>query len=87
MDVEEILTALQSVGASDYPPFLSGTLRELRLASANSFMKNDRATDNTTSTDRQPSREEAIALLKGCVYRKPRPGRSGDEVRQGSGLT
>ena len=28
-------------------------------------MKNNRATDNTTSTDRQPSREEAIALLKG----------------------
>lgn len=65
MDVEEILTALQSVGASDYPPFLRGTLRESRLASASSFMKNDRATDNTTNTDRQPSREEAIALLKG----------------------
>lgn len=35
------------------------------LASASGFMKNDRATDNATSTDCHPSREEAIPLFKG----------------------
>jgi len=27
--------------------------------------------------------DRRIARCKGCVYRKPKPGRSGDEVRQG----
>lgn len=65
MDVEEKVTALQSARSCNTFPILSGTLRELRLASASGFMKNDRANDDAATADCQPSREEAIALLKG----------------------
>ena len=42
--------------------------------------------NNLLGAERRHSRLPAVDHYR-CLYRKPKPGRSGDEVRQGSRVT
>jgi hypothetical protein len=41
---------------------------------------------STARVEDSADRRTELAADRTCVYRKPRPGRSGDEARQGSGV-
>jgi hypothetical protein len=77
-----ILTASTEFSTNPLSPRATSSATRRRSALAGKALKGDKPADLPVQ---QATKVELYINLKTCVYRKPKPGHSGDEARQGSG--